>query len=170
MSPQWLAEQVCRWGWQTHHIQLKGAIVLKEITANGMHVDVTRREELDAQLKQVADERLIELREHGFLPEGPGSLTALREILRREESRCPGLQLPRTASDEYATKKDALAEVADQLPFVKALVEFKEVQKLRSTFLGKMSRRVLHPSFDPLKTSGRTSSFGDINAAELATR
>jgi DNA polymerase I-like protein with 3'-5' exonuclease and polymerase domains len=167
VSPAWLAEQVRRWGWQTHHIQLKGAIVLKEITANGMNIDVVRRAELDAKLQQVADERLVELRRHGFLPEGEGSQKALQEILRREEARHPGLQLPRTATDRYVTKKDALAELADELPFVKSYVEFKEVQQLRSTFLGKMSRRVLHPSFDPFKTSGRTSSFGDLNSQNL---
>ena len=64
---------------------------------------------------------------HGFLPEGEGSQKALQEILRREEARHPGLQLPRTATDKYVTKKDALAELADQLPFVKAYVEYKEV-------------------------------------------
>jgi len=167
VSPQQLAEQVDRWGPQTHHIQLKGSIVLKAITANGLHVDLDRRNDLDQQLEQVAEERLAELRKYGFLPEGPGSQKALQEILRREEARHPGLQLPRTATGKYVTKKETLEELADALPFVRAYVQLKEIQKLRSTFLGRMTRRVLHPSFDPFKTSGRASSFGDINAQNL---
>jgi hypothetical protein len=46
VSPEWLGEQFRRWGWLTHHIQLKAAIVLKEITANGLTLDLDRREEL----------------------------------------------------------------------------------------------------------------------------
>ena len=36
-----------------------------------------------------------------------------------------------------------------------------------ATFVNKMGRRRLHPSFDVLKVTGRTSSFGEINGENL---
>ena len=56
VSPEWLKNQIRRWGWQTHHIQLRAAIVLAAITANGIGIDLDRREELEQQLQAVAEE------------------------------------------------------------------------------------------------------------------
>ena len=44
VSYQWMNSQIHQWGYQTHHIQLKGAIVLREIKANGLEVDVAQRD------------------------------------------------------------------------------------------------------------------------------
>lgn len=65
VSPTWLQEQVNRWGWQTHHIQLKAAIVLGFIGANGLTVDLENRDELVERLQQLADGQRVFLRQHG---------------------------------------------------------------------------------------------------------
>ncbi|HUY88368.1 MAG TPA: hypothetical protein VMV10_06515 [Pirellulales bacterium] len=52
LSPDWLCEMQKKWGLQTHHVQLRAAIVLKEITANGLHLDLGRREALAKKLKR----------------------------------------------------------------------------------------------------------------------
>jgi hypothetical protein len=57
--------------------------------------------------------------------------------------------------------------LAGKEPFIDALLAHRAVQKLLSMYLDKMGRRTLHPSFDVLKNTGRTSSFGDINAQNL---
>jgi hypothetical protein len=46
-------------------------------------------------------------------------------------------------------------------------LKHRSVTKLQTSFLGKMGRQVLHPSFDTLKVTGRTSSFGELNAQNL---
>jgi hypothetical protein len=61
----------------------------------------------------------------------------------------------------------SLEPIRGYAPFVNALLEYKAIAKLCSAFLNKMSSRQLHPAFDVLKTTGRTSSFGDINAQNL---
>ena len=68
VSPQWLGEQVRRWGWQTHHIQLKASIVLRAVTAIGLGVDISRLDELVTQLDGVLTELRQSLRSWGYLP------------------------------------------------------------------------------------------------------
>ena len=46
ISSDWLNEQIRRWGPQTHHLQLKAAIVLDAITATGIGVDTAASAEL----------------------------------------------------------------------------------------------------------------------------
>jgi DNA polymerase I-like protein with 3'-5' exonuclease and polymerase domains len=73
----------------------------------------------------------------------------------------------RTACGNYATSQEALDSLPFSEPFVDSLLAFKAVQTIQSTFLEKMGKRRLHPSFDVLKTTGRTSSFGEINSQNL---
>jgi DNA polymerase I-like protein with 3'-5' exonuclease and polymerase domains len=167
VSREWLAEQIRRWGWLTHHIQLKVSIVLEAITANGLHLDLGRREALLRELRAVADELRAVLEQSGYCPGQVGCDKALQKILGRLDARHPDLDFARTPTGAYAKSEEALAPLAPVDPFVAALLDFKAVEKLRSSFLDKMGRRVLHPSFDVLKTTGRTSSFGAINAQNL---
>ncbi len=167
VTPEWLAEQVRRWGWQTHHIQLKASIVLERVAANGMCVDLARRDELIPILEAVSQENLQVLRQHGYMPGETGSSKALQEILARLEVSHPDLSFPRTATDQYGTSRQAIAEMVGTEPFIDSLLKYKEVEKLQAAFLDKMGRNVIHASFDVLKTTGRTSSFGEINAQNL---
>jgi DNA polymerase I-like protein with 3'-5' exonuclease and polymerase domains len=157
---------VRRWGWQTHHIQLRAAIVLDAITANGMGIDLEQRGTLQQQLQAVADEQLEVLRAYGYLPGQKGSGKALQGILKRLQAQHRDLEFPRTATGKYSTSQESLTQLAPH-EFVTALLEFQEVQKLQSAFVAKMGKQRLHPSFDVLKTTGRTSSFGEINAQNL---
>ena len=167
VTPAWLAEQCRRWGPQTHHVQLKAAIVLNQITANGLCVDRERREELACQLDAVAEEGLATLRAFGYMPGQQGSGKALQEILVRLEAQRPDHSFPRTATGKYATSREVLEDLAGSEPFVAAYLHYSEIQKLRATFVDKLARPVVHPSFDVLKTTGRTSSFGELNAQNL---
>ena len=162
-----MVEQIRKWGPLTHHIQLRAAIVLRAITANGLTVDLERRDALLHQIRQMADERRAALARHGYVPHQKGSVKALQEIIRRLAVAHPDLEFPRTPTNRYVTAKDALEQLAGVVPFAKELVEYNALDKLESSFLSKMGKRVLHPSFDVLKTTGRTSSFGELNAQNL---
>lgn len=165
VSPRWLKDQIGQWGWQTHHIQLRGAIVLQQITANGLAVDIERRAKRVEELGQVHDELLDDLREWGYLPGTKGCNTALQRIVEQLENES-GLPVPKTPTDKYSTSEKSLAMLGEH-PFVEKYLKFKAVDKLRNNFLKKMGRRRLHPSFNVLGRSGRTSSFGEINAQNL---
>jgi DNA polymerase I-like protein with 3'-5' exonuclease and polymerase domains len=62
---------------------------------------------------------------------------------------------------------DILEPYADAFPFIKIYLRAAEIGKRLSTFLVKMARGVLHPTFDVLKVTGRSSSSGDISAQNL---
>lgn len=107
------------------------------------------------------------MRKLGFLARGPGSQKALQEILRGLEAANPDLTFPRTSSGKYQTNREALEELAGREPIIQSLLEYRALVKLVSTYLAKMAKPVLHPSFNPLTHTGRTSSFGEINAQNL---
>jgi hypothetical protein len=162
-----MASQVARFGFQTHHIQLRAAIVLREITANGLHLDGQRRDQLMVGLEQLATEKRETLRVHGYLPGEKGNAKALQAIFTRLERDHPELVFPRTDSGQYATSHDVLLELADTVPFVQLLMGYRAVDKLCGSFLNKMAKPCLHPSFNVLTRTGRTTSFGEINAQNL---
>lgn len=148
----WLVKQYQKWGPQTHHIQLRSAIVLSEITANGMHIDLERRDKLLAQLNEDKEEQLTKLREHGFAP-GAGSNKMLQKFLANLDRRQTGIALRRTATGKYETSADALEPLAATEPFISALLKHRKVEKL-TQFCRKMERPTVHPSFDVFEKDG----------------
>ncbi len=167
VSDDWLADQVRRFGPLTHHIQLRASIVLRAIGANGLHLDTARAEHLARQLDRELERLRRLLRKDGYLAGGDGSGTSLQAALARLARRHPELHFPRTDNGRFSTAADALLDVAPHVPFVQRLLEYREAEKLRGSFLSKMAGRVLHPSFNTLVRSGRTSSFGALNAQNL---
>lgn len=167
VSSEWLSEQARRFGPQTHHLQLRAAIILREITANGLHLDTKRKEALARGLeKQLAKQRRW-LRKQGYLAGGDGSDKSLQNVLKRLARKHPELHFPLTETVKFSTAHDALIDIAPRVPFVQRLMEYRETEKLLNSFIGKMARPVLHPSFNVLARSGRTSSYGEINAQNL---
>lgn len=167
VSDAWLDEQIRRWGPQTHHLQLRAAIVLRAVQANGLHLDRDRQKGLTHTLEQNLLRQREALRAHGFLPDGPGSANALQAILQRQAAASPAVEFPRTPSGQFATAADVLQDLAADVPFIAELLAFRETQKLLTSFVAKMGHGVLHPSFNVLARTGRTTSFGEINAQNL---
>jgi len=167
VSDDQLGPQIDRWGLQTHHIQLKASIVLEKIAANGMHIDRDRLAELLPVLTEIREISRVVLRQQGYEPGLAGCNKALQEIFQRLEAKHSERRFPRTDTGQYKTSREAVAELAGTEPFLDALLKFKEADKLRGSFLDKMGRPVVHASFDVLKTTGRTSSFGEINLQNL---
>jgi hypothetical protein len=78
VSDEWLRECRDRWGLLTHHIQLRAAIVLKDITRNGMHIDLAQRDELVPVLEMQREQFESRLRDQGVLAKGEASQKALQ--------------------------------------------------------------------------------------------
>jgi len=166
VSPEWLESQRKQWGPLTHHIQLKASIVLNEISAAGLRIDSGRVNQLIPELEQALDQLGCRLRGHGLLPEGAGSQKALQGIMRRLERENPELHFPRTPSGKYATSKESLEELHG-VEFVDDFLKYKAVGQLMSSFLSKLKSDRVYPSFGVLQKTGRTSSFGELNAQNL---
>ena len=168
LSPERLSDQVMKWGPQTHHIQLRAAIVLDRISENGMTVDSRRAAELHKEFQQ--QERHLDdtLRQYGYSVHSRSSHTALQQTLRRRERLQKIGPLVRDATGDIDTAAEALDVWIDD-QFIASLLEHRQVRAILSNFLEKLDagKTCLHPQFDPLKVTGRTSAFGEISAQNL---
>ena len=150
----------------THHIQLKAAIVLSAITRNGFRVDLSELPAFrEGLLKEGADiqEALLG---YGYRP-GEGSQTSLQIILRQAESNNVEVRFPRTETGKISTASECLESYRTTIPFIDLYLRHKTNEKLLGSFLNKMQKGILHPTFDVLKNTGRTSAFGDISSQNL---
>jgi DNA polymerase-1 len=167
VSKRWLRAQYRAHGPQTHHTQLKAAVALDAVTAEGLHTDPIRVRGLAATLTADLARLKGDLAAHGFLPDQKNPDKALQAIFARVERATPDLHLPRTPGAKYATRKDVLEDLAPHIPFAHLLLEYRATAKLKATFVDKIGGKVVRPSFATLTRSGRTSSFGQINAQNL---
>lgn len=155
-----------KYGPLTHDIQLKASIVLGAVTRNGLRVDTVRLNSFRKSLLDEQRELLSELHTYGYQP-GKGSILALQRILQQIESNNNGVRFPRTETGKISTAAENLEPFAAEIPFIGLYRRYQEIGKLLSSFLDKMRKGKLHPKFDYLKNTGRTSAFGDISAQNL---
>lgn len=170
LSDAWLNGVSSRWGPLTHHIQLRAAIVLQKISANGLYLDLEKIQGLAESLKSKAASLEDVMREFGYLPDAKGSGKAVQAILARIERNNPHVRLRRTnagASDVFSTSRDALQEFAGVIPFVGPFLDYEATKQLLNSFAAKHQKRILHPTFDVLAKTGRTTSYGEINAQSV---
>lgn len=164
----WLQDAIDRFGPLTHHIQLRAAILMDVLRANGIQIDQERRGEKEQQVRTLMAQTKERLRTQGYLPGEPGSDKALQSILSQLKRQNPGLPLQRTASNnKWSTKEEDLAVLASEEPFFGDLVTYRACQKLASTYLRKMGRSRLHPRFGFLLETGRTYCGGGFNLQNL---
>lgn len=165
VSREWLAAQVHLWGPQTHHIQLRAAIVLRTVSAAGLHVDQERCRALCDAAQAACQRALAVLSQFGWQP-GAGSGERLQQILAEVQARHPEVALPRTKSGQFTASAKELCRLGLDEPFITAFADYGLAKK-RLELLEKMKRAELHPRFDLLKVTGRTSSSGDLNAQNV---
>src|SRR5690606_36516366 len=87
-------------------------------------------------------------------------------ILKRAE-RESRVRLPRTSTGQISTSEESLEPHVPHHPFAAAFQRYKVVQKLRKTLLAKLTTGIVRPSYNVLVATGRTSSFGELNAQNL---
>lgn len=184
VSQDWLDRCLERWGPQTHHLRLQAEIVLRRATQRGALIDPPNREQAKTEVQQVIDENLrVMAEEYNFKPgekvkvqtekgeEWLGPDKRLQQIIADLDREIDGLELQRTPTRKYRATKDVIEELVQYSPFFNHLHDYKVAAKLMATYLDKMGtgpeEKILHPSYDVLKASGRTSSFGEINAQNL---
>jgi DNA polymerase I-like protein with 3'-5' exonuclease and polymerase domains len=156
----WLEEQWARYGPQTHTLQLMGAIALNDIERNGFGLDLANRNEVLGKAQGVLDELREAVRLGGCLAGQKGSDKALQVLIRKALYTAPGIDVPRTATGKYSTKKDALNVLAEVSDFFARYKEHKAVRLLITHHLCKMDTQRVHSHYDALKTTGRTSASG----------
>lgn len=163
----WYREMADRFGPQTHHIQLRAAIALLSVTRAGLRFDSRQTAELQKILSLQRNELLLALLTFGYSPQCEAAGEVLQRVLRKIELEL-GSRLERTEEGKYATSEEALCQYRHH-NFVDALLKYQSIAsclRLISMYFLE-SPQDLHPSFDVLKRTGRTSSYGEINAQNL---
>ncbi len=162
-----LLKMIRRFGVQTHHIQLMADIVFRHVTHYGIWVDVHGGVALREKLK-CWQQRLSErLKRRGYVPGKKGCSKKLRKILKSIEETHPEILFDRSQNGDIRTSAESLKPFACIDPFVRHFLRYGKISRLLATYLNKMDKPRLHPTFDCLKRTGRSSAYGDIAAQNI---
>jgi DNA polymerase I-like protein with 3'-5' exonuclease and polymerase domains len=154
----WLDRMTARYGVQTHDLQVMGAVALDHVERAGIGLDLANRDEIVAQVQRLCDDLREELRRLGYLAGEEGCDKALQALIRRTLAERPGIEIPRTATGKFSTAGEDLDELAEVSEFFARYKEHKQVSALLKNYLRKMDAARLHPHYDLLKNTGRTSA------------
>lgn len=167
VTDAWLQDATKRFGPLTHHVQLKGSIVMDVLRSNGIGLDQNRCAEKAQTVEKVMQESRERMRQRGFLAGEAGSAKAMQGILTELKRENPDLELKRTASGKWSTAEEDLTELAARDRFFADYATYKTAEKLLSTYLRKMGVSRIHPRFGYLLETGRTYCGGGFNLQNL---
>ena len=135
----------------SHQIQLAGAIALNRMYKRGIGFDVERATEvLNRLYSEMAVHQDI-LATYGWVRGFKGSKERYEWIVRDYLQ----LDLPRTEDGSVSSKSEDLEKYKDN-HFVKSYLKFIELEK-QSTFLRDLNNELIHPRYNYLLNTGRTS-------------
>lgn len=141
--------------------QVRADFALQVMSTEGIEVDLAYIDKVEENLDALLDELGAKLVAKGILREDKKANTAvIKEIVEREHI-ARGLDVPKTATAEVSTAKDALS--ATEHPDLAVYLEFKGAQKLRQTYVPALRSAShfdgrLRTRYTSLVQTGRTSS------------
>ena len=134
-----------------HTIHLMGHIALTAITNRGIGVDLEYANKLRDELQHDMDIEANILASYGWIRGKEGVQESYNQIINFLE-----IDLP-TTQKGYSMTAEHLAPYSN-LPFVHSLLKYLELEH-RKGFLNEMTTDRVHPRYDPIKNTGRTSAF-----------
>lgn len=142
--------------------QVKADWVLQLITAWGLVTDKQRVEDLELKLATEMTQLSENLKRIGLVkPNGKKDTKATRAAVEKAYL-AQGLEVPTTAKGNIKTDADTLKEANDEN--LNKVIEYNHTQKLLTTFVQPVLKQgvtgTIHPNYDVLKATGRTSSYG----------
>lgn len=141
----------------THDIQIRADYALRKIEKIGYAIDRQQVEILSAHTQAKIQDELQFLGSYGWSP-GTGSESRYEEIVESlKQSHV--INLPITKTGKVSSAERHLSDLSTTIPFFRSYLEFFSLRKLQSTYLEKMKVDVLHPHYNTLVSTGRTSSF-----------
>lgn len=153
----WLEHMRARYGPQTHDLQVAAAVALDAIERIGIGVDVKKKDTIAAILTDRLARSRAELANHGYTDGEPGCEERLQALIHEALQIHPEIHIPRTASKDFSTTDAHLDALSDVSEFFGVYKEFRRIRAL-SKILDQMDGDRIHPHYDLLKTTGRTSS------------
>jgi DNA polymerase-1 len=143
-------------------VELPLAAVLARMQARGVALDVPYLEDMSANVTGRMAALQIEIYHHAGREFNLNSPPQLREILYGELGLSPGKKTPK---GQLSTDASVLEKLRDQHPIVDALLQWRELDKLNSTYLVALPKLVnqatgrVHTTFNQaVAATGRLSS------------
>src|SRR5215217_5876817 len=142
---------------RVYELELRVSHAVDQMERNGFGVDIVRLEEFIAESTEQAERLKAELEEEWGI--NPGSSKQLREHFHLDERE----GWPTTPSGAPSTNQEAMKLLLEEEPSVAKWVEWKRVEKLRSTYGTSLQEQIvdgrMHARFNPFGTAtGRFSS------------
>lgn len=169
----------------TEEFQAAIGFPLRLQTAWGMLVDPVERDRIALEVEEaLTPEKLALLHESGVLrratpprphargakdKDGNVKMTAgKKESVNKKRlaevvvAACAVADIPvtKTPKDGVSTAAAVLTELSPYCPILKQYEDRQELQKLVTTYLPALQHGTVHPEYDVIKATGRTSSFG----------
>lgn len=142
--------------------QVRADFALSVMSTEGIAVDPDQIPQVERALDETLEELGAKLKRHGVLrADGKADTALLKDIVEREHI-ARGLDVPKTATGEVSTAKDALS--ATEHPWLLMYLEHKEAAKLKQTYIPSLhaAREAwdgrLRTRYEVLMKTGRTSS------------
>ncbi len=121
-----------------HHIELPLIPILMQMERNGIYVDVkklnTMSEQLKGQLKEL-EEQIYEMAGEEFNINSPKQLSA---ILFEKM----GIKPPKKTTTGFSTAIDVLESLQEKTPIVKKIIDYRSLEKLRSTYVDALPEQI----------------------------
>jgi DNA polymerase-1 len=135
--------------------------VLIAMERRGITIDVDILAEIGTELEADIESSVKSIHEIAGETFNVNSTKALGEVLfeKLEIQEAAGVKRPKKTQTGWATDAATLAQHYGDVPIVKALLEYREVQKLKSTYLDTL------PSYVNPKTGRVHCSFSQVTAA-----
>ncbi|MCP3680819.1 MAG: DNA polymerase I [Gammaproteobacteria bacterium] len=156
-----------------NEVELPLLSVLTRMERHGVLIDC----ELLAKQSRVTGKRLAELEEKVYRQAGTmfnlNSPKQLREILF-EQQKLPALK--KTPTGQISTAEEVLQELALNFPLPKLILEYRSLNKLKSTYIDRLPEQVnpnsgrVHTSYHQAVTSTGRLSSSDPNLQNIPTR
>jgi DNA polymerase-1 len=171
LHPQVLADEKLRYVYDA--IELPVAKVLLTMERNGVLIDASLLQTQSGELGQKMIE--LEAKAHAIAgqPFNLGSPKQLAEILFDKQGIKP---LKKTPGGAPSTDEETLAKLAEDYPLPKAILEYRSVSKLKSTYTDKLPKMVnpktgrVHTNYgQAVAVTGRLSS-NDPNLQNIPVR
>lgn len=152
--------------------QVYADFCLRLMTICGMHLDPKQLEKVDKETQAAIDEHMgylikkgiYELKaktkpENGYKKNTAAVQRRVKACFEHEKMKAP---VPLTASGKVCCNSDVMGKVYGMDPVLDKLIDITEAQSTRSKFLNGLlaAPGIVHPSYDCLKRTGRTSCRG----------
>jgi DNA polymerase-1 len=155
-----------------HHIELPLIPILMQMERNGIYIDVKKlkamSEQLKRQLKEL-EEQIYEMAGEEFNINSPKQLSA---ILFEKM----GIKPPKKTTTGFSTAIDVLESLQEETPIVKKIIDYRSLEKLRSTYVDALPEQInpatrrIHCTFNQSVAATGRLSCQDPNLQNIPVR